>query len=194
MTEKADVLIENFRPGALDRLGLGYQNVRSRNRRIIYCSISGYGQDGPMRNEPAMDLILQASSGLMSITGTEDGRYVRCGLSVADITAGIFALVGILMALRARDHSGVGQFVDVSMFDSIISTMTSNFVNYTGSGIVPRHLARVLPVSFRIARSRPRTVTLRLLWAATNCGTAFAGRSVMPSSSGIRTMQQMCCG
>jgi crotonobetainyl-CoA:carnitine CoA-transferase CaiB-like acyl-CoA transferase len=138
MIAHADVFVENFRPGTMDRLGLGYAAARVRNPRLIYCSISGYGQNGPSRDEPAMDLILQASSGLMSVTGTEEGAHVRCGHSVADITAGMFALTGILMALQARERSGVGQFVDISMLDSMVSAMTSNFVNYLGSGENPR--------------------------------------------------------
>ena len=140
MMEKVDIVIENFRPGTMSRLGLGYEHARARNPRLIYCSISGYGQNGPLRDEPAMDLILQASSGLMSVTGTHDGRHVRCGHSVADITAGMFALIGILMALRNRDVSGTGQFVDISMFDSMISAMTTNFMIYLGSGNVPEPL------------------------------------------------------
>ena len=137
MIEKADVVIENFRPGTMSRLGLGYEHARARNPRLIYCSISGYGQNGPLRDEPAMDLILQASSGLMSVTGTRDGKQVRCGHSVADVTAGMFALIGILMALRVRDIFGTGQFVDISMFDTMISTMASNFMIYLGTGNVP---------------------------------------------------------
>jgi crotonobetainyl-CoA:carnitine CoA-transferase CaiB-like acyl-CoA transferase len=140
MMEKVDIVIENFRPGTMSRLGLGYEHARARNPRLIYCSISGYGQNGPLRDEPSMDLILQASSGLMSVTGTHDGRHVRCGHSVADITAGMFALIGILMALRNRDVSGTGQFVDISMFDSMISAMTTNFMIYLGSGNVPEPL------------------------------------------------------
>jgi crotonobetainyl-CoA:carnitine CoA-transferase CaiB-like acyl-CoA transferase len=137
MIEKADIVIENFRPGTMSRLGLGYAQARSRNPRIIYCSISGYGQHGPSRDDPAMDLILQASSGLMSVTGTDEGRRVRCGYSVADVTTGMFALIGILLALRSRDISGLGQFVDISMLDSMISAMTSNFMIYLGDGDVP---------------------------------------------------------
>ena len=137
MMEKVDVVIENFRPGTMSRLGLGYEIARARNPRIVYCSISGYGQNGPSRDEPAMDLILQASSGLMSVTGTEDGKRVRCGYSVADVSTGMFALIGILMALRSRDASGLGQFVDISMLDSMLSAMTSNFMIYLGSGAVP---------------------------------------------------------
>jgi crotonobetainyl-CoA:carnitine CoA-transferase CaiB-like acyl-CoA transferase len=132
LVAKADVLIENMRPGTLDRLGLGYEKARARNPRLIYCSISGYGQNGPSRDAPAMDLILQAASGLISVTGVEDGERVRCGHSVADITSGMFALIGTLMALESRNRSGVGQFVDVSMLDSMISAMSSTFANFFG--------------------------------------------------------------
>ncbi|HME10651.1 MAG TPA: CoA transferase [Bryobacteraceae bacterium] len=136
LVEKADVLIENMRPGTMDRLGLDYRKVQARNPRLIYCAISGYGQNGPRRDEPAMDLILQASCGLISVTGSPGGEPARCGHSVADITAGMFALIGILMALNARHTTNLGQFVDVSMFDSMISAMASNFAYYVGSGIV----------------------------------------------------------
>src|SRR5471030_2305086 len=132
-----DILIENMRAGTLERLGLGYEAARARNPRIVYCSVSGYGQTGPSRDEPAMDLILQASSGLISITGVEGGERVRCGHSVADISAGMFALIGILLALEARNRTGVGQFVDVSMLDCMISAMSSNFAYFAGSGVVP---------------------------------------------------------
>ena len=108
MIERADVVIENMRPGTLDRLGLGYEAARARNPRLIYCSVSGYGQNGPSRDEPAMDLILQASSGLISVTGVEGGERVRCGHSVADITAGMFSLIGILLAMQARNLTGGG--------------------------------------------------------------------------------------
>jgi len=137
LIEKVDVLVENFRPGSLERLGLGYQEARQRNPRLIYCSISGYGQDGPSRDQPAMDLVLQAASGLISVTGVRDGETARCGHSVADVTAGMFAAFAILLALHARERSGTGQFLDVSMLDSMVSAMNSNFANYLGSGRVP---------------------------------------------------------
>ena len=136
LIEKADVLIENMRPGTLDRIGLSYSKAQARNPRLIYCSISGYGQNGPRRDEPAMDLILQASCGLISVTGAPGGEPARCGHSVADVTAGMFAMIGILMALNARHTTGQGQLVDISMFDSMISAMASNFAYYCGSGIV----------------------------------------------------------
>jgi crotonobetainyl-CoA:carnitine CoA-transferase CaiB-like acyl-CoA transferase len=134
---RVDVLIENMRVGTLERLGLGYEIARARNPRLIYCSISGYGQTGPSREEAAMDLILQASSGLMSITGVEGGERVRCGHSVADISSGMFAMIGVLLAIEARHRSGTGQLVDVSMLDSMISAMVSNMAYFAGSGVTP---------------------------------------------------------
>lgn len=138
MLPKVDILIENFRRGTMERLGLGYAATRELNPRLIYCSISGYGQSGPSADDAAMDLILQCSSGLVSMTGTPDGEEVRSGYSVADITAGLFAVIGILTALRYRDQCGDGQFVDISMFDAMISAMSSNFSSFLGSGIDPR--------------------------------------------------------
>jgi crotonobetainyl-CoA:carnitine CoA-transferase CaiB-like acyl-CoA transferase len=137
LAANSDVLIENMRPGTMTRLGLGYEAVRARNPRLIYCAISGYGQTGPSRDDPAMDLIVQASSGLISTTGVEGGEKVRSGHSVADITAGMFAIIGIQLALEARHRSGEGQFVDVSMMDGMISAMASNYAYYFGSGVVP---------------------------------------------------------
>jgi formyl-CoA transferase/CoA:oxalate CoA-transferase len=172
MIEKADILIENFRPGTMERLGLGYERVRTSNPRLVYCSISGYGQNGPSRDQPAMDLILQASSGLISVTGTESGEQVRCGHSVADITAGMFAAFGIMLALRARETTGAGQFVDVSMLDSMISAMTSNYANYFGSGIPPRPLgtafASIVPYRTFAAADREMAIAVASdkLWAA----------------------------
>lgn len=137
LVEGADIVIENFRPGTMERLGLGYAAAAAVNPRLIYCSISGYGQTGPRRDDPAMDLILQAASGLISVTGSADGATVRCGHSVADVTAGMFGLIGILMALRTRSETGRGQQVDISMLDGMISVMASNFANLFGSGRVP---------------------------------------------------------
>jgi crotonobetainyl-CoA:carnitine CoA-transferase CaiB-like acyl-CoA transferase len=172
LIDKMDVLIENFRPGAMDRIGLGYHSVRKRNPRLVYCSISGYGQDGPSRDEAAMDLVMQASSGLLSITGTPQGESVRCGYGVTDVTAGLFAVTGILLALRAREHTGMGQFVDVSMLDGIISTMTSNYASYLGSSIVPRPMGTAFPtvVPYRVYEAKDRPVAVAVgsekLWTA----------------------------
>ena len=169
---KVDVLIENFRPGTMARFGLGYEQLHARNPRLIYCSISGYGQNGPSRDEPAMDLILQASSGLMSFTGTADGELVRCGHSVADITAGMFAMIGILLALQTRNKTGWGQYIDVSMLDSMISAMSSPFANFHGLGRSPRPLgsafASIVPYSAFPASDREIVIAIgsERLWIA----------------------------
>jgi crotonobetainyl-CoA:carnitine CoA-transferase CaiB-like acyl-CoA transferase len=134
----ADIVIENFRPGTMNRLGLDYASLSTANPRLIYVSISGYGQTGPRRLEPAMDLIIQSASGLMSITGTPEGETVKTGHSIADITAGLFSLIGSMMALEARHRTGRGQFVDVSMMDTVMSTMLPSFARYLASGVVPR--------------------------------------------------------
>ena len=171
LCEKMDVLLENFRPGTMDRLGLGYEAVKARNPRLIYCSISGYGQNGPSRNDPAMDLIVQCSSGLVSITGTEEGEQVRCGFSVADVSSGMFAVIGILMALHARQTTGAGQYIDVAMQDCIVSAMSSNYMYYLGSNTNPRPLgtgfATVAP--YRVFQARDKGFAIAVgsdkLWA-----------------------------
>ena len=171
LIDQADVLVENFRPLAMARLGLGYEQVRERNPRLVYCSISGYGQHGPSRDEAAMDLVVQASSGLLSITGTEQGESVRCGYGVTDVTAGLFAVIGILLALRARDTTGRGQFVDVSMLDGMISTMSSNYMTFLGSNIVPKPMGTSFPtvVPYRVFQTKDRQLAIAIgsekLWA-----------------------------
>jgi crotonobetainyl-CoA:carnitine CoA-transferase CaiB-like acyl-CoA transferase len=172
LIDRADVLVENFRPGAMDRLGLGYEAVRRRNPRLVYCSISGYGQQGPSRDEAAMDLVVQSSSGLLSITGTAAGESVRCGYGVTDVTAGLFAVIGILLALRARESTGAGQYVDVSMLDSMISTMSSNYMSYLGSQQVPQPMGTEFPtvVPYRVYQTQDRGVAIAIgserLWSA----------------------------
>jgi len=175
LADKMDVLIENFRPGTMDRLGLGYAAISERNPRLIYCSISGYGQDGPSRDEAAMDLIVECSSGFLSITGTEAGEQVRSGYAVADINAGLFSTIGILMALRARDSTGRGQYVDISMLDGMISAMSSNYMYFLGSGNVPRPMgnsfATVVPYSVFPASDRSLSIAVgsEKLWATFCC-------------------------
>jgi len=172
LIDNMDVLVENFRPGSMERLGLGYDAVHRRNPRLIYCSISGYGQKGPSRDEAAMDLVVQSSSGLLSITGTPEGESVRCGYGVTDVTAGLFAVIGILLALRARESTGRGQFVDVSMLDSMISTMTSNYMSFLGSGVVPQPMGTAFPtvVPYRVFQSSDRPLAIAVgsekLWSA----------------------------
>src|ERR1700678_3124523 len=135
---RAGIVIENFRPGTMNRLGLDYSSLSAVNPRLIYVSISGYGLTGPRRLEPAMDLIIQSASGLMSIPGTAAGETVKTGHSIADITAGLFSLIGAMMALEARHRTGRGQFVDVSMMDTVMSTMLPSFARFLASGVVPK--------------------------------------------------------
>ncbi len=172
LIDHMDVLVENFRPGTMDRLGLGYEAAAGRNPRLVYCSISGYGQEGPSREEAAMDLIVECSSGFLSITGTEDGEQVRSGYAVADINAGLFSVIGILMTFRARDVTGRGQYVDISMLDGMISAMSSNYMAFLGSGNLPRPMGSAFPtvVPYRVYRARDRRFAVAVgserLWSA----------------------------
>lgn len=137
MVEKADVVLENFRVGTMDRLGIGYEAGRAHNPGIIYCSVSGYGQDGPYRDRPAMDLILQAESGMISLTGERGRRGVRAGVSIADLAGGMNAALGILLALRVKETTGVGQWVDVSMMEGQISLLGTTLAGYLATGELP---------------------------------------------------------
>ncbi|HEV2357813.1 MAG TPA: CaiB/BaiF CoA-transferase family protein [bacterium] len=134
---RADVLVENFRPGTMDRLGVGYETVHARLPRLVYCSISGFGQTGPYRERPAYDLIVQGMGGLMAITGEADGHPMRVGVAVADICAGMFAAYGVLAALRVRDRDGRGQWIDAAMLDAQVAWMTYMAANYFATGDNP---------------------------------------------------------
>ena len=121
---RADIVVENFRPGTLERLGWGYATVAARHPRIVYCSISGFGQTGPRRLEAGYDAMMQGEGGLMSITGPADGPPYRLGVAIADIATGMFAAQGILAALYARERTGRGQLVDIAMLDSVTALLT----------------------------------------------------------------------
>ena len=125
MAESADVVVENFRPGVAARLGAGYDTLSHINPRLVYASISGFGQDGPLAHRPAYDIIAQAMSGLMSMTGAPDGPPTRVGESYGDLCAGLFASWSILAALRGRENSGRGQHLDIAMTDSLFSMMVT---------------------------------------------------------------------
>ncbi len=133
----ADVLIENFRPGALDQLGLGYAALAAANPKLVYCSISGYGASGPQMHERANDVVMQAYSGGMSITGEAGRGPVKMGISVADIGAGMFATIGIMMALQMRQTTGRGQRVDTSLLEGQMAMLSYHFAAYFSSGKVP---------------------------------------------------------
>lgn len=123
LCESADVFVESFRPGAVDRLGVGYEAVRLRNPRIVYCSISAFGQDGELRGRPAHDLALEAESGLLSMTLGNDGKPAMPGIPAADVLAGLQGLSGVLMALLRRERTGLGDHIDISMHEVMVGGM-----------------------------------------------------------------------
>jgi CoA:oxalate CoA-transferase len=135
---RADVLIENFRPGVLDKLGFGYEAVAKLNPRTIYCSISGFGHTGPYRDRPGYDVIAQGESGMMDLTGYPDGPPAKLGASLADVVAGLYAFNGICLALLARHRTGKGQHVDISLLDGMVSTLTYHALIYLSTGRSPK--------------------------------------------------------
>jgi crotonobetainyl-CoA:carnitine CoA-transferase CaiB-like acyl-CoA transferase len=142
---KADVLVENFRPGTLTRLGLDYEALSKTYPRLIYCSISGFGHTGPRWRQPGYDAIMQAEGGLMSITGTADGPPVRLGVAIVDVVSGMFAAYGVAMALLARERTGRGQEVDLAMLDATVALLTYQAGNYFAGGKVPARLGNRHP-------------------------------------------------
>ena len=142
----ADILLENFRPGTMEKLRLSYNEVKELNPEIIYCSISGFGQDGPYRLLPGMDQILQGMGGLMSITGEPDGPPIKVGVAVADIAGGMFAAYGVLVALFNRERSGKGQRIDLSLLDCQIAWLTYRAGSFFASGEIPKPLGSGHPV------------------------------------------------
>ncbi len=142
---KADVLVENFRPGTLDRLGFSYETIRLARPEIIYCSISGYGHSGPLRQRPGYDAVMQGEGGWMSLTGELDGPPLKVGASLADIFAGTMAAQGILAALHQRATTGKGQKVDVALFDSVLATLCYQAQGYLLTGEVPERLGNRHP-------------------------------------------------
>jgi crotonobetainyl-CoA:carnitine CoA-transferase CaiB-like acyl-CoA transferase len=145
LADRADVLMENFRPGTAGRLGLGYDELSARNPRLIYASISGFGQTGPYASEPGYDAIAQALGGLMSVTGEADGEPVRVGNSAADLFAAMWAAIGILAALHARHTTGRGEWIDISLLDGQIASLTYLAGGYFASGEVPRRYGSAHP-------------------------------------------------
>lgn len=145
LLDRADVIVENFRPGTMDRLGFGYDTVAKRRPRIIYCSISGFGHTGPRREEPGYDAVIQAEGGLMSITGAADGPPFRLGVAIADIVSGMFAAQGVAFALLARERTGRGQHVDVGMLDATAALLTYQAGIYFATGSTPGRLGNRHP-------------------------------------------------
>ena len=162
LVERCDVVLENYRVGALARLGLSYEAARERNAGIIYCAVSGFGQDGPYRDRAALDLILQAESGMISITGQPGGHGVRCGVSIADMTAGMYAAFGILLALRVKERTGRGQAIDVSMLEGQLSLLGTMIGGYLADGQAPAPMGTAYKALLPYQTFRTRTRDLAL--------------------------------
>ena len=143
----ADVLVENFRPGTMEKFGLGYDALKARNPRLVMASISGFGQDGPYAYRPALDVIVQGMGGMLSITGEPGGGPVRPGASMGDITAALFTTVAIQSALLERERSGEGQFIDISMLDCQVAIMENAFTRYFTLGEIPERIGTRHPSS-----------------------------------------------
>jgi len=140
LAETCDVLVENFRPGSMDRFGLGYETVHAKYPQLVYASISGFGQTGPYAQRPAYDVLIQAMGGLASITGEPNSPPVRVGSSIADLSAALFGAVGILAALQRASRTGEGQQIDISMLDCQVALLENALARYAVSGEVPQPL------------------------------------------------------
>ena len=145
LTRWADIVVENFRPGVTDRLGISYKHLSKINPRIIYCSISGFGQSGPYRDKPGYDLVALAMSGLMSITGEPGRPPVKFGVPIADISTAVFAALAIVSALYWREKTGEGQYIDMSLLDAQISVLSHQAFNYFASGVDPKPMGSAHP-------------------------------------------------
>ncbi len=168
---KSDVLLENFRPGTMDRLGFGYKALAKENPRLVYCSISGFGESGPEASRAGYDLIVQAESGLMDITGFADGPPVKVGTSIADLVAGMSAAHGVTLALLARTRTRRGQKVEIAMLDAMAALLTYQAGIYFGTGQRPARRGNAHPsiVPYEVFRAADAYLTLGVannaLWA-----------------------------
>jgi crotonobetainyl-CoA:carnitine CoA-transferase CaiB-like acyl-CoA transferase len=141
----ADVVVENFRPGVAERLGVGYDDVRARNPGVVYCSINAFGAAPQARDLPGYDLLVQAVGGLMGVTGSDDSGPMKAGVAVVDVLAGLHACVGVLAALRHRERTGVGQRVDVSLLGTVLASLVNHSSAYLCTGDVPRRMGNAHP-------------------------------------------------
>lgn len=158
----SDVVVENFRTGTLDKMGLGYEHLRAINPGLVYCSITGYGRTGPYAEKPGYDFVIQAEGGIMGLTGPIEGPPYRVGISIIDITTGMFAATAILAALRARDFTGEGQLVDLSLLDTSAAILANMASNYLIGGVEPRRMgnAHFNIAPYEVFRARDRWFVL----------------------------------
>jgi CoA:oxalate CoA-transferase len=170
LIDRVDAVMENFTPGTMDRLGLGYEALRKRNPRIVYTATSGFGQTGPDRLRPALDIVVQGMGGVMSITGHPGGPPARPGLSLGDIAGGLFTAIGVLAALRERDRSGEGQMVDVSMLDCQVAILENAFMRYFATGELPGPIGTRHPAAtpFQAFPTKDGWIVLAVSWGVEN--------------------------
>src|ERR1700676_4783864 len=140
LARHCDVMVENFSPGAMERFHLGWDRLHAANPRLILCSISGFGQTGPMAAAPAYDIVAQALGGTMSITGQPDGEPTRCGVSIGDLAAALYGVIAILSALSLRERTGMGRHLDVAMLDCQVALLEDALARYSATGKVPAPL------------------------------------------------------
>ncbi|MBZ6378524.1 CoA transferase [Pacificimonas flava] len=145
LVQDADVVIENFKVGGLRKFGLDYQSLAALNPRLVYCSITGFGQDGPYAKRAGYDFIVQGMSGIMDLTGEADGPPQKIGVAYADVMTGLYAVIGIPAALAERERSGRGQHIDVSLLDVMVGTLANQAMNYLTSGAPPKRLGNAHP-------------------------------------------------
>ena len=168
---QCDILVENFKVGALAKYGLGYEQLHAKFPGLIYCSITGFGQTGPYAPRPGYDGLVQAMGGVMSLTGEPDGLPMKVGIPVADLFAGLYGCIGVLAALRHREATGQGQQVDIGMLDTHVAWLANQGMNYLATGRKSRRgWATTIPTSFPTRCSRPRT-------GSSSCRSATTRRS-----------------
>ena len=145
LIQESDVIVENFKTGTMERLGLGYEDLKALNPKIIHCSITGFGHTGPYKQLPGYDFLAQAMSGFMSVNGTSSGEPVKAGIAMADLYAGLYAIISILAALEARNHTGCGQHCDISLMDSMVASLLNIGTGFLNTGNLPKRYGNQHP-------------------------------------------------
>jgi formyl-CoA transferase/CoA:oxalate CoA-transferase len=162
LADRADVFLQSLRPGAAERHGLGAAELRARNPRLVHCTVGAFGARGPLSQQPGYDPLLQAASGIMSVTGEADGPPVRVGVSLIDLGTGVWAALGVLAALYERERTGAGRTLEVSLYETALSLLSSQLVGYLGSGFVPGREGSAFPqiVPYQVFPTRDRDLMI----------------------------------